>query len=578
MSNGDLGMKARVDQVVVDGDGRMKGWVDQVVFDVGGRIKVWVDQVVVETPAVLRHFAASWQASHAPGRVRSGNETSSSVSRETFDACSTGSRLAEGEGGRQIHRPSKRSPVRRDARRRHRRSAVGSLTYLLSVEDVCRRKDAPAVKIAVPKETFPGERRVAIVPGSVGALKKLGAHVLVETGAGVEAGFPDDAYTSAGASLIGDRDQLFREADVVAQVRAAVANPTTGQADLSRLQQGDIVIAQCDPLSDPKAMEAAAGRGAAIFAMELMPRITRAQSMDVLSSMATIAGYKAVLLAADNLPQMFPMMMTAAGTLTPARVFIVGAGVAGLQAIATARRLGGVVSAYDVRPAVKEQVQSLGARFVEMELETAEGKGGYAREMNEEFYAKQRELMLKVVSEMDVVITTAAIPGKKAPILVTEEMVKAMPPGSVIVDLAAERGGNCELTKPGEVIVAHGVTIIGPLNISSDIPKHASQMYSNNLTTFLKSLIKDGQPVIDMTDECIAGTLVTKGGQLVHPFVQGTGRPRSAGRGAEGTDARRSARRRSPRRRTANDVQTVQRLTAESAMRDARYGIVKLTP
>ena len=383
-----------------------------------------------------------------------------------------------------------------------------------------RGKGAVVVKIAVPKETFPGERRVAVVPGSLSALKKLGADVLVESGAGVEAGFPDQTYADSGATILSDRDQLFRDADVVCQVRAAVANPETGQADLDQLQDGDVLIAQCDPLSDPKAMEAAAERKAAIFAMELMPRITRAQSMDVLSSMATIAGYKAVLLAADRLPQMFPMLMTAAGTLTPAKVFIIGAGVAGLQAIATAKRLGALVNAYDVRPAVKEQVESLGGKFVEMELETAEGEGGYAREMNEEFYAKQRELMLKVVAETDVVITTAAIPGKQAPILVTEEMVQVMPPGSVIVDLAAERGGNCELTKAGEVVEAHGVTILGPLNVPSEIPKHASQMYSNNLTTFLKSLIKDGQPVIDMTDECIAGTLVTKGGQLVHPFVR----------------------------------------------------------
>ncbi|MCA9073386.1 MAG: Re/Si-specific NAD(P)(+) transhydrogenase subunit alpha [Planctomycetaceae bacterium] len=376
------------------------------------------------------------------------------------------------------------------------------------------------MKIGVPKETFPGERRVAIVPGSLAALRKLGAEVLVESGAGVESGFLDSAYSDAGATVVADRAQLFREADLICQVRAAVANPDAGQADLDRLREGQIVVAQCDPLSDPQAMAKVADKRAVVFAMELMPRITRAQSMDVLSSMATIAGYKAVLLAASHLPQMFPMMMTAAGTLTPARVFIVGAGVAGLQAIATAKRLGAVVNAYDVRPAVKEQVQSLGAKFVEMELDTAEGEGGYAREMDEEFYRQQRELMLKVVAETDVVITTAAIPGKKAPILITENMVQAMPPGSVVVDLAAERGGNCELTKPGETITAHDVTIVGPLNVPSDIPKHASQMYSNNLTTFLKSLIKDGKPVLDMTDDCIAGTLVTRGGNLVHSFVR----------------------------------------------------------
>lgn len=376
------------------------------------------------------------------------------------------------------------------------------------------------MKIAVPKETFPGERRVAIVPGSIAALMKLGAEVLVETGGGQEAGFLDDAYKSAGATIVADRDQLFRDADLVCQVRAAVANPEAGQADVARLREGQILVAQCDPLSDPQAMIPVAESKAVVFAMELMPRITRAQSMDVLSSMATIAGYKAVLLAADHLPQMFPMMMTAAGTLTPARVFVVGAGVAGLQAIATARRLGAVVSAYDVRPAVKEQVQSLGGKFIEMELETAEGEGGYAREMDENFYQKQRELMLKVVADVDVVVTTAAVPGKKAPILVTEEMVQAMPPGSVLVDLAAERGGNCELTKPGEDVIMHDVTILGPLNLASDIPRHASQMYSNNLTTFLKSLIQDGTPVVDMTDECIAGTLVAKGGDVVHHFVR----------------------------------------------------------
>ena len=376
------------------------------------------------------------------------------------------------------------------------------------------------VKIGVPKETFPGERRVALVPGSLAALKKLGAEVLVESGAGEQAGFLDESYNSAGATIVSDRDQLFGDADIICQVRAAVANPDQGQADIQRLREGQILVAQCDPLTDPQAMSKVAERKAVAFAMELMPRITRAQSMDVLSSMATIAGYKAVLIAASHLPQMFPMMMTAAGTLTPARVFVIGAGVAGLQAIATARKLGAVVSAYDVRPAVKEQVQSLGAKFVEMELDTAEGEGGYARAMDEEFYRRQRELMLRVVADMDVVITTAAIPGKQSPILVTENMVQVMPPGSVIVDLAAERGGNCELTKGGETIIAHDVTIIGPLNIPSEIPKHASQMYSNNLTTFLKSLIKDGKPVLDMTDECIAGTLVTRGGDVVHSFVR----------------------------------------------------------
>ncbi|MEW4490783.1 Re/Si-specific NAD(P)(+) transhydrogenase subunit alpha [Thalassoglobus sp. JC818] len=370
------------------------------------------------------------------------------------------------------------------------------------------------------KETFPGERRVALVPASVSALKKLGAEVTVQSGAGVEAGFPDSDYEAAGAKLVESRENILETADVLLQVRAAVANPEHGSADLASLKPDQVLIAQCDPLSDPKQMQDAATKKAVIFALELVPRITRAQSMDVLSSMATIAGYKAVLMAASTSPQMFPMMMTAAGTLTPARVFVLGAGVAGLQAIATSKRMGAVVSAYDVRPAVKEQVQSLGAKFIEMDLGTAEGEGGYAKEMDEEFYRKQRELMLKVIADTDVVITTAAIPGKKAPILVTEEMVEAMPPGGVIVDLAAERGGNCELTKSGETVVAHGVTILGPENVPSDIPRHASQMFSNNVTTFLKSLIKDGAVNVDLDDEVIAGTLVTYKGEMVHPLCR----------------------------------------------------------
>ncbi|CAK9108559.1 unnamed protein product [Durusdinium trenchii] len=328
------------------------------------------------------------------------------------------------------------------------------------------------------------------------------------------------AYVDAGATLVDDRNSLIQSSDVLLQVRAAVANPTTGDQDLDQLKEGQTLIAQCDPLSDTGKMQELAGKKLNIFALELVPRTTRAQSMDVLSSMATIAGYKAVLLAANHSPQMFPMMMTAAGTLTPARVFVLGAGVAGLQAIATAKRLGAVVSAYDVRSAVKEQVESLGGKFVEMDLDTAEGQGGYAREMDEEFYRKQRELMLKVIADSDVIITTAAIPGKKAPILVTKEMVEAMPAGGVIVDLAAERGGNCELTKSGETIEVHDVTILGPENVPSDIPRHASQMYSNNITTFLKLLIKDGEVNLDLEDDIIAGTLVTHQGEMIHPLCR----------------------------------------------------------
>ncbi len=375
--------------------------------------------------------------------------------------------------------------------------------------------------IGIPQETFPGERRVALVPSSVPGLKKLGAEVLVEAGAGHAAGFPDATYEQAGAQIVDDREELFQKSEMIIQVRALVANPEAGQADLERLTARHTLIAQCDPLSEPSAMvQFAETHQSSVFALELVPRITRAQSMDVLSSMATIAGYKAVLLAANQLPQMFPMLMTAAGTLKPARVFIVGAGVAGLQAVATAKRLGAVVLAYDVRPAVKEQVESLGGKFVEMELDTAEGSGGYAKEMDETFYRKQRELMLDVVAESDVVITTAAVPGKKAPILITEEMVQAMPPQSVIVDLAAERGGNCELTTPGETVIQHDVTILGPLNVPSEIPRHASQMYSNNVTTFLKSILKDGQLFIDPDDEVVCGTLVCRAGEVLHPFVR----------------------------------------------------------
>ena len=321
--------------------------------------------------------------------------------------------------------------------------------------------------VAVPRETYSGETRVALVPASLPALAKAGAEVLIERSAGQAAGFPDDAYTGRGAKIVG-REELFA-ADVILQVRAAGANAEAGRADLDCFRKDQIVIGSCDPLGTPEPAAELAGRGVTLFALELLPRITRAQSMDVLSSMATIAGYRAVLLAAETLPKMFPMMMTAAGTLAPAKVFIMGVGVAGLQAIATARRLGAVVSANDIRPAVKEQVQSLGAKFVELALDTsaAEGKSGYAKEMGEEFLKKQRELIARVIAESDVVITTAAVPGKKAPILVTAEMVAGMAPGAVIVDLAAERGGNCELTKPGETVVSGGVTILGPENLPS---------------------------------------------------------------------------------------------------------------
>jgi NAD(P) transhydrogenase subunit alpha len=374
--------------------------------------------------------------------------------------------------------------------------------------------------VGVVKETFPHERRVALVPSAIGPLIKAGLTVRMEQGAGLAAGCPDAQFADKGVEIVSRQQAL--EAEILLQVRSLGANPQAGHFDLEFLRPGQIVIGMCDPLSMPEEARTLAKRGVSLFALELIPRITRAQSMDVLSSMATLAGYKAVLLAAATLPKIFPMLTTAAGTIAPAKVFIVGVGVAGLQAIATARRLGGIVSAYDVRPAVKEQVQSLGAKFVEMPLETskAEGQGGYAQAMDEDFYRRQRELMLRVVAEQDVVITTALIPGKRAPVLVTEEMVKAMPPGSVVVDLAAERGGNCELTQPDQVVQAHGVTILGPTNLPAEVPQHASQMYAKNITTFLLHLVKQGLPQIAVDDEIIRETLVARDGEVTNPRVR----------------------------------------------------------
>ena len=386
--------------------------------------------------------------------------------------------------------------------------------------------DRPPLVVGVPRETFPDERRVAVVPAMAKALQKAGLEVVMESGAGHPAGFRDVQYEQQNVRIASSREEVFESADILLFVRAGGANPDAGKADVARLRDGQIVIGMCDPLSDAESIKEMAERGAMVFALELLPRITRAQSMDVLSSMATVAGYKAVLIAADALPRMFPMLMTAAGTLAPAKVFIVGAGVAGLQAIATAKRLGAVVRAYDVRPAVKEQVESLGGKFVEFELETnkAETKGGYAKAMDEEFYVKQREMMTKVVSESDVVITTAAVPGKKAPILVTKSMVHGMAPGSVIVDLAAERGGNCELTKLNQTVVERDVKILGPGNLPSTIPYHASEMYSKNLVTFLTHLVNTGMGSErklpdEIEDEILKDTLVTRGGEILNPNV-----------------------------------------------------------
>jgi H+-translocating NAD(P) transhydrogenase subunit alpha len=367
-------------------------------------------------------------------------------------------------------------------------------------------------------ETLAGERRVALVPSVLPALAKAGASVIVQSGAGTSAGFPDAAYAEKGAEIAASAADVVARADLLLRVRLSSPSTSAGQQDLTLTRSGQTVVAFLDPLNDPALSEALAARGVTAFAMELMPRITRAQSMDALSSMATIAGYKAVLLAADTLPRMFPMLTTAAGTITPARVFVVGAGVAGLQAISTARRLGAPVEAYDVRPAAKEQVQSVGAKFVELPLEAAdaEDKGGYARAQDESFYRRQREMMTKVVAGSDVVITTAAIPGKRSPVLVTADMVAAMAPGSVIVDLAAERGGNCELTKADETVVAHGVTIFGPTNLPSTVPYHASQMYAKNVTTFVTHLIKDKQLIVALDDEITRETLVARDGQVVN--------------------------------------------------------------
>jgi H+-translocating NAD(P) transhydrogenase subunit alpha len=372
--------------------------------------------------------------------------------------------------------------------------------------------------VGVPRESYPGERRVALVPGVIPNLAKAGLEVVVEAGAGVEAGYPDAEFIAKGAKILPQRAEVFRAADIIVQVLCYGSNDKTGKADVPLFKRDQVLIGFLRPLGSAETIQEIAAKGVVSFSVELMPRTTRAQSMDALSSMATICGYKAVLIAGDTLPKIFPMLTTAAGTITPARVLILGVGVAGLQAIATARRLGAVASAYDLRPAVKEQVQSLGARFVELPIEAkdAQDARGYATAQGEEFYRRQRELLGKVIAENDVVITAAVIPGKKSPILVTKEMVAGMAPGSVLVDLAAERGGNCELTRPGEKIVEYGVTIIGWFNLASTVPYHASQMYAKNLTAFLLLLVKDGKFQLNTSDEIIRETLLTQGGQVVN--------------------------------------------------------------
>jgi NAD(P) transhydrogenase subunit alpha len=377
------------------------------------------------------------------------------------------------------------------------------------------------LSVGVPRETFTGERRVALTPAVGADLAKAGIDVIVEFGAGESAGFTDDAYAAAGAKVVRFRNEVFA-ADVIVRVRALAANIEAARQDLDRLRPDQAVIGLCDPLSHPEAVSVLSTYKISLFAMDLIPRITRAQSMDVLSSQATVAGYKAAVWAAGALPKMFPMLTTAAGTVPPARVFVIGAGVAGLQAIATAKRLGAVLEAYDVRPDVKEQVQSVGAKFVEFDLETegAEGSGGYAKAMDEDFYRRQREMMARVVAGSDVVITTAAIPGRTSPVLVTADMVAGMQPGSVIVDLAAERGGNCELTRADEVVVEHGVTIYGPTNLPATAPYQASSMYAKNVAAFLRHVVKDGAMNIDLEDQITRDTLLTMGGGVVHPMIR----------------------------------------------------------
>jgi H+-translocating NAD(P) transhydrogenase subunit alpha len=376
--------------------------------------------------------------------------------------------------------------------------------------------------VGVPKEIYPKERRVALVPAVIPALKKSGLDIVVESGAGMAAGYPDGEYAEKGARLIAGRAELFGTADIIVQFLCYGANDVSGSSDLPLMRKGQALIGFVRPLGTVKTLQEIAERGVTAFSVELMPRTTRAQSMDALSSMATICGYRAVVLAAETLPRMFPMLTTAAGTIAPARVLIIGAGVAGLQAIATARRLGAVASAYDMRPAAKEQVQSLGGRFVELPIEAkdAQDARGYGKAQDETFYQKQRELLGKTVAASDVVITAAVIPGKKSPVLVTKDMVEKMAPGSVIVDLAAERGGNCELTKPSEIVTEYNVTIIGEFNLAGTVPYHASALYARNISSFLQHLVKDGKLQLDMKDEIMRETLVTQDGEVVNARVR----------------------------------------------------------
>jgi NAD(P) transhydrogenase subunit alpha len=378
--------------------------------------------------------------------------------------------------------------------------------------------------VAIPKEIIPGETRVAIIPATVSLLKKAELEVMIEQEAGTSSFHSDDEYAEAGAVIEKDTETLFKKADLILKVRPLSENKRLRKHEADLIGEGKALICLMDAYFNPGVIEKLVTRKITSFAMEFMPRVTRAQSMDALSSMAAISGYRAVVMAAAELPKYFPMLMTAAGTIPPAKVFVIGAGVAGLMAIATAKKLGAVVEAYDTRTAVREQVESVGAKFVELDLQAgnAEGAGGYAKAQSEDFYQRQQEQMAKHIKTADIVITTAAIPGKQSPLLVTEDMIQQMQPGSVIVDLAAERGGNVEGTLKDEKVIKHGVKIIGYFDHPARISKHASQLYAKNISTFLLSMIKDGTLEINQEDELVAGTMVTYRGNIVHNGVHST--------------------------------------------------------
>jgi len=377
------------------------------------------------------------------------------------------------------------------------------------------------MKIGVPKEVREGETRVALIPQTVMELKKMEFEILIEKGAGEKALFSDEDYKKAGATIVDDAKKLYQEADLVLKVQPPQKHPKAKKHELELMKEGSTLVGFLSPWTNRDLVEQMQARKITAFAMELIPRITRAQSMDALSSMATVAGYKAVLIAADTVQKFFPLLMTAAGTIPPANVLVIGAGVAGLQAIATAKRLGARVEAFDVRPSVKEQIESLGAKFIEMELpEDVETKDGYAKEVSEDFIRRELEAIGSRLPRMDVVISTAQVFGKKAPVLITEEMVKTMKPGSVIVDLAAEQGGNCELTEAGKVVTKHGVTIYGPVNLPAQLPVDASQMYARNITNFVKHIFQAENRTLDFEDEITKNACVCHNGEIVSETIK----------------------------------------------------------